>query len=68
MKKKPFSPGPDEGEGREGGYNSEDEYSHLGLNLTDEEWEQKDRRFEKTMRKKGDLLKTCSLGLLSSYL
>ncbi len=40
-----------------GGYNSEDEYSHLGLNLTDEEWEAKDRRFEKAMRKKGYVIK-----------
>ena len=37
----------------EGGYNSEDEYSHLGLHLTEEEWQEKDRRFEKMMRKKG---------------
>lgn len=36
-----------------GGYNSEDEYSHLGIQLTEQEWEEKDRRFEKTMRKKG---------------
>ena len=36
-----------------GGYNSEDEYSHLGLQLTEQEWEEKDRRFEKMMKKKG---------------
>jgi len=39
------------------GYNSEDEYSHLGLNLTEEEWAEKDRRFERQMRKKGFVIK-----------
>ena len=42
----------------EGGYNSEDEYSHLGLQLTNEEWEEKDRRFERVMKKKGYIIKT----------
>ena len=27
------------------GYNSEDEYSHVGATLTEEEWLEKDRRF-----------------------
>ncbi len=49
--------GGNDGPDRGGGYNSEDEYSHLGVNLTDEEWEAKDRRFEKAMRKKGYIIK-----------
>jgi len=40
-----------------GGYNSEDEYSHLGQSLTEEEWEAKERRFEKQMKKKGYIIK-----------
>jgi hypothetical protein len=36
-----------------GGYNSEDEYSHLGMQLSDAEWDEKDRKFEKIMKKKG---------------
>ena len=36
---------------------AEDEYSHLGLNLTEEEWSEKDRRFERHMRKKGFVIK-----------
>jgi hypothetical protein len=41
----------------QGGYNSEDEYSHLGLTLTEEEWQEKDLRFERAMRKKGFIIK-----------
>lgn len=40
-----------------GGYNSEDEYNHLGVQLTEEEWKEKDRRFQLTMRKKGYIIK-----------
>lgn len=40
-----------------GGYNSEDEYSHYGINLTEEEWIEKDRRFERMMKKKGYVIK-----------
>ena len=36
----------------EGGYNSEDEYSHIGVQLTEEEWQEKDRRFERLIKKK----------------
>ena len=36
---------------------TEDEYSHLGLNLSEEEWAEKDRRFERQMRKKGFVIK-----------
>lgn len=39
------------------GYNSEDEYSHVGVTLTDEEWVEKDRRFERAMRLKGYSIK-----------
>ena len=42
----------------EAGYNSEDEYNHLGVQLTDEEWLEKDRKFELMMRKKGYIIKT----------
>ena len=41
----------------EGGYNSEDEYSHIGVQLTEEEWQGKDRRFERLMKKKGFVIK-----------
>ena len=41
----------------EAGYNSEDEYNHFGVQLTEEEWIEKDRKFEQTMRKKGKILK-----------
>lgn len=37
----------------EEGYNSEDEYSHVGQTLTEEEWVEKDARFEAVMRRKG---------------
>ena len=41
----------------EGGYNSEDEYSHIGVQLTEEEWQEKDRRFERLiLKKKGRLI------------
>lgn len=40
------------------GYNSEDEYSHLGVDLTEEEWVEKDRRFERALKKKGEVLGT----------
>ena len=36
----------------EGGYNSEDEYSHIGVTLTEDEWQEKDRRFERLIKKK----------------
>ena len=36
----------------EGGYNSEDEYSHIGVQLTEEEWQEKDRRFDRLIKKK----------------
>lgn len=42
---------------RDGGYNSEDEYSHYGVQLTEEEWLEKDRRFERLMKKKGYIIK-----------
>ena len=32
------------------GYNSEDEYSHYGVQLSEEEWQEKDRRFERLMK------------------
>ena len=48
----------DEDQDEEGGYNSEDEYNHLGVQLTDEEWLEKDRKFELMMRKKGYIIKT----------
>ena len=41
----------------ENGYNSEDEYNHFGVQLTEEEWLEKDRKFEHTMRKKGYIIK-----------
>jgi len=37
----------------EEGYNSEDEYSHVGQTLTEEEWSEKDVRFENVMKRKG---------------
>jgi len=37
----------------EEGYNSEDEYSHVGQTLTEEEWVEKDLRFERIMKRKG---------------
>ena len=46
------SPEPETEEAEEG-YNSEDEYSHVGQTLTEEEWLQKDVRFESAMRRKG---------------
>ena len=45
-----FQPGPSQ---TCEGYNSEDEYSHMGVNLTEDEWLEKDRKFERTMKKKG---------------
>eukprot|EP00092_Neocalanus_flemingeri_P022135 GFUD01024011.1.p1 GENE.GFUD01024011.1~~GFUD01024011.1.p1 ORF type:complete len:552 (-),score=140.82 GFUD01024011.1:329-1984(-) len=50
------SPVPDEREGEdlvEEGYNSEDEYSHVGQTLSEEEWVEKDLRFERIMGRKG---------------
>ena len=41
----------------EAGYNSEDEYNHLGVQLSEEEWLEKDRKFEQVMRKKGYIIK-----------
>merc|ERR1712025_738555 len=41
----------------EEGYNSEDEYSHVGQTLTEEEWLEKDLRFERIMRRKGYVIK-----------
>lgn len=46
-----------EGEEVEEGYNSEDEYSHVGQNLSEAEWVEKDLRFERIMRRKGYLIK-----------
>lgn len=43
----------EEEEEEEEGYNSEDEYSHVGQNLTEEQWRDKDLRFERVMRRKG---------------
>merc|ERR1712106_893299 len=37
----------------EEGYNSEDEYSHVGQTLNEEEWLGKDLRFERIMKRKG---------------
>ena len=48
-----FQPGTSQNCGE--GYNSEDEYSHLGVNLTEEEWVEKDRKFERAMKKKGKI-------------
>jgi hypothetical protein len=48
-----FQPGTSQNCGE--GYNSEDEYSHLGVNLTEDEWQEKDRKFERAMKKKGNL-------------
>jgi len=42
---------------QEEGYNSEDEYSHVGQNLSEEEWREKDSRFERMMRRKGYIIK-----------
>jgi len=39
------------------GYNSEDEYSHVGANLSEPEWVEKDRKFEAVMRRKGYIIK-----------
>jgi len=44
-------------ENEENGYNSEDEYNHFGVQLTEEEWIEKDRKFEQTMGKKGYIIK-----------
>jgi len=41
----------------EEGYNSEDEYSHVGQNLSEAEWVEKDMRFERIMGRKGYLIK-----------
>jgi len=54
------SPVPERGqeeEEEEEGYNSEDEYSHVGQNLTEEQWRDKDLRFERVMRRKGYIIK-----------
>ena len=49
--------GDQEEEEEEEGCNSEDEYSHVGQNLTEEEWREKDVRFERLMRRKGYSIK-----------
>ena len=46
-----------EEDAEEAGYNSEDEYNHFGVQLTEEEWVEKDRKFEQVMRKKGYIIK-----------
>ena len=46
-----------EGEEEEEGYNSEDEYSHVGQNLSEDEWREKDSRVERMMRRKGYIIK-----------
>ena len=51
------APATDNEEEEEEGYNSEDEYSHVGQNLTEEEWREKDVRFERIMRRKGYVIK-----------
>ena len=53
------SPAPEteQEEEEEEGYNSEDEYSHVGQNLTEEQWREKDLRFERVMRRKGYIIK-----------
>ena len=48
---------PEDPEEDEGGYNSEDEYNHLGVAMSEEEWREKDRKFEIVMRKKGYIIK-----------
>ena len=52
-----FFPADNDGDEGGEGYNSEDEYSHLGAQLTEEEWQAKERKFEKIMRKKGYIIK-----------
>ncbi|CAL4066375.1 unnamed protein product, partial [Meganyctiphanes norvegica] len=47
----------EEEEAEHNGYNSGDEYEHLGWNLTAEQWEEKERWFEKKMKKKGLIIK-----------
>lgn len=48
---------PDEEDNAHSGYNSGDEYEPWGWNLTAEEWEEKERRFEKKMKKKNLMIK-----------
>lgn len=48
---------PREEEEEEEGYNSEDEYSHVGQTLSEAEWLEKDLRFERVMRRKGYIIK-----------
>ena len=46
-----------EEDAEENGYNSEDEYNHLGVQLSEEQWIEKDRKFEQFLRKKGYIIK-----------
>lgn len=48
---------PDEEDNDHSGYNSGDEYEPFGWNLTADQWEEKERRFEKKMKKKGLMIK-----------
>lgn len=50
-------PSQDPEENDHSGYNSGDEYEPFGWNLTAEQWEEKERRFEKKMKKKGLMIK-----------
>ncbi|XP_047470620.1 OTU domain-containing protein 5-like [Penaeus chinensis] len=47
----------EEEENDHSGYNSGDEYEPFGWNLTADQWEEKERRFEKKMKKKGLMIK-----------
>jgi len=51
------TPRTQEEEEEEEGYNSEDEYSHVGQTLSEAEWLEKDLRFERVMRRKGYIIK-----------
>ncbi|XP_068206851.1 OTU domain-containing protein 5-B isoform X2 [Palaemon carinicauda] len=51
------SQAPEEEDNNHSGYNSGDEYEPWGWNLTAEEWEEKERRFEKKMKKKNLIIK-----------
>ncbi len=61
-----LQPGPSQNCGE--GYNSEDEYSHLGVNLTEEEWLEKDRKFERAMKKKGWYILTIEVEVWENFL
>jgi OTU domain-containing protein 5 len=52
-----YGGGEEEEEEELAGYNSEDEYSHVGVTLTEPEWVEKDLRFERVMRLQGYSIK-----------